>query len=58
MSLTTISRDLSAAVSNLRFSDPVAYIYNPLDYAREPHETYLARFGTCLLYTSPSPRDS
>jgi single-strand selective monofunctional uracil DNA glycosylase len=60
MSLTTISRDLSAAVSNLRFSDPVAYIYNPLDYAREPHETYLARFGTgpreiLMLGMNPGP---
>ncbi|WP_043767021.1 uracil-DNA glycosylase family protein [Algiphilus aromaticivorans] len=60
MSLTTISRDLSAAVSKLRFSDPVAYIYNPLDYAREPHETYLARFGTgpreiLMLGMNPGP---
>lgn len=60
MTLTTISRDLSASVSKLRFSDPVAYIYNPLDYAREPHETYLARFGTgpreiLMLGMNPGP---
>lgn len=60
MTLTTISRDLSAAVSKLRFSDPVAYIYNPLDYAREPHEVYLTRFGAgphgiLMLGMNPGP---
>lgn len=60
MTLTTISRDLSAAVSKLRFSDPVAYIYNPLEYAREPHEAYLQRFGNAqpealLLGMNPGP---
>jgi single-strand selective monofunctional uracil DNA glycosylase len=29
----------------LRFSPPVAYVYNPLVYAREPHERYLSRYG-------------
>jgi len=28
------------------FSGQVAYVYNPLDYASEPHETYLRAFGT------------
>lgn len=60
MTPTTISRDLSAAVSALRFDDPVAYIYNPLDYAREPHETYLSRFGSgqrdiLMLGMNPGP---
>lgn len=60
MTLTKISRELSAAVSKLRFSDPVAYIYNPLEYAREPHERYLQRFGNAqpealLLGMNPGP---
>lgn len=29
----------------LRFDSPVAYTYNPLDYAREGHEAYIRRFG-------------
>jgi single-strand selective monofunctional uracil DNA glycosylase len=60
MTPTTISRDLSAAVAKLRFSEAVAYIYNPLDYAREPHETYLSRFGSgqrdiLMLGMNPGP---
>ena len=41
--LQRIYRDLSAAVGALRFGPPTAYVYNPLDYAREPAEQYLAR---------------
>jgi single-strand selective monofunctional uracil DNA glycosylase len=44
--LVAVSRELSAAVSRLRFSAPVAYVYAPLEYARGPHEHYLERFGT------------
>lgn len=29
----------------LQFSAPVAYVYNPLVYAREPHFHYLSRYG-------------
>lgn len=29
----------------LQFSSPVAYVYNPLVYAREPHVRYLSRYG-------------
>lgn len=59
-SLTTISRDLSDEVARLRFSAPVAYVYNPLDYARAPHEQYLARYGSgqrevLLLGMNPGP---
>lgn len=43
--LIRISRGLSDAVSALDFSLPVRYVYNPLDYARRPHETYVRRFG-------------
>lgn len=39
------TRALSDAVSALSFSEPVAYVYNPLEYARETHEIYLKRFA-------------
>lgn len=39
---TRVFRD---AVSRLKFSPPVACVYNPLDYAWPAHELYLARFG-------------
>lgn len=47
-----LSSDLLEAteilVSRLRglpFADPVSHVYNPLEYARAPHELYLRRFG-------------
>ena len=43
--LVNTSRALSRAVSKLEFDHPVAYVYNPLAYARKPHEIYLRRFG-------------
>ncbi|HIV03755.1 MAG TPA: single-stranded DNA-binding protein, partial [Candidatus Spyradosoma merdigallinarum] len=43
--LVAATRELSAAADALNFSDPVACVYNPLDYAREPHEAYLRRYG-------------
>jgi single-strand selective monofunctional uracil DNA glycosylase len=43
--LIRISRALAAEVDALEFRPPVAHIYNPLVYAGEPHETYLARYG-------------
>jgi single-strand selective monofunctional uracil DNA glycosylase len=43
--LIKISRALSRTVSKLRFEAPVAYVYNPLSYARPAHELYLKRFG-------------
>ncbi|MBX7192193.1 MAG: single-stranded DNA-binding protein [Sandaracinaceae bacterium] len=43
--LVAISRALSRAVSRLTFHEPVAYVYNPLDYARRPHERYLETYG-------------
>ena len=44
-SLVQVSRSLSRVVSKLCFSDPVTYVYNPLEYARRPHELYLERYG-------------
>ena len=43
--LTRISRELSRRVSRLEFHHPVAYVYNPLAYARRPHERYLETYG-------------
>jgi single-strand selective monofunctional uracil DNA glycosylase len=42
--LVTISRHLSEQVDALRFPS-VPYVYNPLVYARAPHEAYLERWG-------------
>jgi single-strand selective monofunctional uracil DNA glycosylase len=43
--LVAISRELSARVEALEFPS-VAYVYNPLVYARAAHETYLERWGS------------
>lgn len=45
MSLERITKKLRTQVGKLSFADPVAYVYNPLDYARRPHAEYLARYG-------------
>jgi single-strand selective monofunctional uracil DNA glycosylase len=60
MDLVRISRRLHKSTSKLRFGPPVAYVYDPLDYAREPHECYLRRFGArtdrvVLLGMNPGP---
>ncbi len=38
------TRALSDKVDSLSFSDPVAFVYNPLVYARETHEEYLRKY--------------
>lgn len=43
--LAKVSRALSRAVSKLEFAEPVTQVYNPLEYAKRPHELYLSRFG-------------
>lgn len=58
--LTAISRQLSKKVSRLTFLPPVACVYNPLAYARAPHEAYLERYGfgrggVVLLGMNPGP---
>ena len=60
MSLVSISRELSKGVSELRFEAPVTHVYNPLDYARAPHELYLEQWGkgpkrALLLGMNPGP---
>jgi single-strand selective monofunctional uracil DNA glycosylase len=58
--LVRVSRDLARATRDLRFEAPVAYVYAPLEYAREPHERYLERWGSglkqvLLLGMNPGP---
>ena len=38
--------DLSAALAGFRCGGEVTHVYNPLVYARRPHELYLRRFGS------------
>jgi single-strand selective monofunctional uracil DNA glycosylase len=45
MGLVPISRKLAQEAARLKFGGAVAYVYNPLVYAKEPHEQYLSRFG-------------
>jgi len=60
MTLVDIGRALGTSVSKLRFSEPDTHVYNPLVYARAPHEQYLERFGAppreaLLLGMNPGP---
>lgn len=43
--LVAAARELSGKVERLAFAPPVSHVYNPLRYARVPHELYLRRFG-------------
>lgn len=43
--LKSIYRELSRAVAGLEFGPPTSHVYNPLDYARDPAEQYLGRYG-------------
>ena len=45
MDLLGISRRLADEVDRLAFAAPVTHVYNPLRYARAPHELYLKRYG-------------
>ena len=44
-SLIDAADDLRKQLRPLSFPDPVAYTYNPLEYAWERHCDYLGRFG-------------
>lgn len=37
--------DLCDKLAPLRFSAPVTHVYNPLDYAREPHMQYVRKYA-------------
>lgn len=55
-----IARTLSEEVDRLQFAEPVADVYNPLDYAAEAHASYLSRYcrpqaQILLLGMNPGP---
>ena len=59
-SIVSAARRLGREAGALRFGPPVAYVYNPIEYARLPHERYLQEFGTgrkriVLLGMNPGP---
>lgn len=43
--LITAAKTLCDEVNKLTFAEPVTHIYNPLNYAWEPHRLYLERFA-------------
>jgi single-strand selective monofunctional uracil DNA glycosylase len=45
MSLVHATQELARALAGLRFTPPVACVYNPLDYAWDLHRAWLERFG-------------
>ena len=54
------ARLLSDEVNSLEFGEPVAYVYNPLHYAWDPHERYLSTYAagkkkTLFLGMNPGP---
>lgn len=58
--LAAISRDLARAVDRLNTESAAAFTYNPLVYARAPHEDYLEKYGAgrkevLLLGMNPGP---
>ena len=60
LTLLGVADELSAAVTRLSFRPPVAYVYNPLVYARRAFEQYVRRYGAApkevlLLGMNPGP---
>ena len=43
--LIEAARELSRDMEELSFGPPVAFTYNPLEYARAGHEAYIRAFG-------------
>jgi len=55
-----ITKELCKGVNALSFSTPVAYVYNPLEYAWNSHLSYLKKYGNgtgraLLLGMNPGP---
>lgn len=44
--LVAIADELASQVDRLRFAAPVAFVYNPLVYARAAHAQYCRRYGS------------
>jgi single-strand selective monofunctional uracil DNA glycosylase len=60
MHLVAIARKLGQEAGALHFAAPVAYVYNPLQYAWPAHRQYLERYGAghpevLLLGMNPGP---
>ena len=60
MRLVAIARELGRQAGALHLSAPVAYVYNPLEYAWAAHRRYLERYGggqpeVLLLGMNPGP---
>ncbi len=60
MTMIEIVDELVESLRKLRFGDPVTHVYNPLEYAREPHLDYLKRYArpgceAVLLGMNPGP---
>jgi single-strand selective monofunctional uracil DNA glycosylase len=60
MGLIEVDRRLAAEVDALSFAPPTTYVYDPLTYARAPHEDYLRRYGAgpkevVLIGMNPGP---
>lgn len=58
--LIAITRALSKGVNELSFSEPVSYVYNPLEYAWKSHCSYLRKYGegkgrVLLIGMNPGP---
>lgn len=59
-SLLQVARNLAVEVHGLCFDAPVTHVYNPLEYAWQPHSAYLQRYGSApreilLLGMNPGP---
>ncbi len=60
MDLIAISRELTTELARLEFGPPVTHVYDPLQYAWEPHRRYLELYGggtreVVLLGMNPGP---
>ena len=60
MSLVTDTQAIAREIGRLRFAEPVAFVYHPLDYAWDLHRQWLERFGSgrkqvLLLGMNPGP---
>jgi single-strand selective monofunctional uracil DNA glycosylase len=57
--LSEITDRIVRELKPLHFKSPVAYVYNPLEYARRPYDVYVERFGgqkeVVLVGMNPGP---
>lgn len=53
-----VELELNAHLRRLAFSQPVRHVYNPLEYAWEPHRCYVEKFcraGQSVLFLGMNP---